>query len=69
MIVAARMGHSMAIGWYTETFARTKRMKPLGKLLEPEMPARAKAASGTVKVAAMFKRMQHMKKEAADGVG
>jgi hypothetical protein len=62
MIVAARFEASsqeaIAIGWYAETFARTKRLKPLAKLLEPDMPPKKKAADGASKVAAMFKRMQ-----------
>lgn len=43
------------IGWNAEAFARTKRMKPLGKYLEPTKPKTAE--SGALDVKRMFDRM------------
>ena len=43
------------IGWNAEAFARTKKMKPLGKYLEPTKPKTAE--SGALDVRRMFDRM------------
>lgn len=73
MIVGARFEatsqEALSIGWYAETFARTKRLKPLAKLLEPELPAKTKAAAGASKVGAMFRRIRQQQKENSDGAG
>ena len=68
MIVGARQeaasAEALSIGWYAESFARTKRLKLLAKLLEPELPPQKKAAAGATKLSAMFARM-HEKQKAA----
>lgn len=43
------------IGWNAEAFARTKKMKPLAKYLEPKKPKTAE--SGALDVRRMFERM------------
>jgi hypothetical protein len=73
MIVGARMEASteaaLTIGWYTETFARTKRLKSLAKLLETNMTPAKKANSGASKLAARFREIQRTQKEKANVAG
>lgn len=72
MIVGARMKgaaeHALSIGWHAEAFARTKRMKPLGKLLAAELSPEEKRAAGASKVLAMFRNMKRKEKK-PDGLG
>ncbi|TDW65349.1 hypothetical protein EDF57_103533 [Novosphingobium sp. PhB55] len=62
MIVGARMkgaaAQALATGWHAEAFARTKRLKPLDKLLEPALTPEEKRNAGTGKVLAMFRAMK-----------
>jgi hypothetical protein len=73
MIVGARQeaasAEALSIGWYAESFARTKRLKPLAKLLEPELPPQKKAAAGASKVGALFRQIQHKQKGKTNGAG
>lgn len=65
-------GHSdqaVSIGWHAEAFARTKRLKPLAKLLEPELPPQKKTAAGAGKLAARFRQIQRSQKEKANVAG
>ena len=71
MIVGARMKArnegEIAIGWQVERFAREgKKMKPLGKYLEPEPSLQQRQEQGSRDVMRMLDRMV-AKQEAQDG--
>lgn len=72
MIVGARMkgaaNQALSIGWHAEMFARTKKLKPLDKLLEPALSPEEKRAAGASKVLAMFRNMKRKEKK-PDGTG
>ncbi|KPH66902.1 hypothetical protein [Novosphingobium sp. ST904] len=73
LIVGARLkgsgDHALSIGWHAESFARTKRLKPLAKLLTPEPTREQKRAAGSSKVRAMFRNMKRNQEKQADGTG